>query len=523
MLKTRIILPDGRVVTSGTQAEAAIINATLTQCVNDTQELALGSVCANMLEVRILDPHHSLQLEQGDEIRVFKTDGNGIHHPMGLFCLEKPVRSSANILHLTAYDRVIRLDKDLTQWLSSLDGWPYSLLTFARMVCQACGLDLANEDIPNGDYQVQAFSAQGITGRKLMQWVGQIAGRFCRATIYGRLEFDWYTPSGIELTPGGSRYYYQNGLSYENYQVAPIEKVQLQLTQDDVGVVWPDDGQEKNTYRITGNFLLTNTNAQTLVPVAQNLYEMLKDLSYTPCRVQLPACTNIRAGHTIEITDPSGKTFQSLVMTKTQAGQLDTLESTGSARRDSSTAANREDYRTLNSKILELRKETDGLRVRAVQTQAAVDGVTESVGDIQLKSDGLLLQMSQLENRTDQALGSVNDTVQTLQQEVAAKMTAEAVQIQIREAMEAGSAKVVTNTGFTFDEEGMTVEKSGSEMKTQITEDGMTVYQNNSAILVANNQGVDAKNLRATTYLIVGRSRFEDYGYDRTGCFWIGG
>ena len=33
-----------------------------------------------------------------------------------------------------------------------------------------------------------------------------------------------------------------------------------------------------------------------------------------------------------------------------------------------------------------------------------------------------------------------------------------------------------------------------------------------------------AVDLHASTYLMVGgRSRFENYGTDRTGCFWIGG
>ena len=60
-------------------------------------------------------------------------------------------------------------------------------------------------------------------------------------------------------------------------------------------------------------------------------------------------------------------------------------------------------------------------------------------------------------------------------------------------------------------------------MTTQITEDGMTVYRDNTAVLIANNVGVDAVNLHATTYLIIGNnSRFEDYGENRTGCFWIG-
>jgi len=44
---------------------------------------------------------------------------------------------------------------------------------------------------------------------------------------------------------------------------------------------------------------------------------------------------------------------------------------------------------------------------------------------------------------------------------------------------------------------------------------------------VANKDGVDAKDLHAKTYLIIGegegRSRFEDYSPNRTGCFWIGG
>jgi hypothetical protein len=50
----------------------------------------------------------------------------------------------------------------------------------------------------------------------------------------------------------------------------------------------------------------------------------------------------------------------------------------------------------------------------------------------------------------------------------------------------------------------------------------MTVYRDDTPVLTANNVGVDAANLHATTYLIVGTySRFEDYG-NRTGCFWIG-
>ena len=104
-------------------------------------------------------------------------------------------------------------------------------------------------------------------------------------------------------------------------------------------------------------------------------------------------------------------------------------------------------------------------------------------------------------------------------------MSAEDVKVEIQKELSNGVDKVETSTGFTFNDEGLTITKSDSEMKTTINEDGMIVYRNDEAVLTANNIGVDAVNLRATTYLIIGtNSRFEDYNEGtRTGCFWIGG
>jgi len=107
--------------------------------------------------------------------------------------------------------------------------------------------------------------------------------------------------------------------------------------------------------------------------------------------------------------------------------------------------------------------------------------------------------------------------------ESAFNQTAKDINIGFQEIKDNGVDKVITATGFTFDGEGLTVSKNNSEMSTQISEDGMTVFKNAEEVLIADNQGVKALNLHATTYLIVGNnSRFEDYG-NRTGCFWIGG
>lgn len=148
----------------------------------------------------------------------------------------------------------------------------------------------------------------------------------------------------------------------------------------------------------------------------------------------------------------------------------------------------------------------------------------ESISALEINMDSINASVTKIEQNTTESLDAVNSEIGTLKQRVDATMTAEDVQIKIQQELDNGVATVTTSTGFTFNDEGLTVSKSNSEMTTTITEDGMQVKKNNEAVLTANNLGVEAINLNASTYLIIGKnSRFEDYSGNRTGCFWIGG
>ena len=170
------------------------------------------------------------------------------------------------------------------------------------------------------------------------------------------------------------------------------------------------------------------------------------------------------------------------------------------------------------------------------RTYAKVDKINQTIDLVAKEVSNNSQKMSQFEQSVDEIKTTVStvqqktdensEELEKISQKVSASITAEDVQIQIEKAFEDGVDKVETATGFKFDATGLHVSKSGTEMNTTITEDGMTVYKNNEAMLVANNVGVRATNLHAVTYLIIGRhSRFEDYdrnGEYRTGCFWIG-
>jgi hypothetical protein len=110
------------------------------------------------------------------------------------------------------------------------------------------------------------------------------------------------------------------------------------------------------------------------------------------------------------------------------------------------------------------------------------------------------------------------------------KLDADAVSIIVEKEIANGVDRVETKSGYVFDENGLNISKSGSEMTNLLDNTGMYVKKSGTDILTANNKGVQATDLHAKTYLIVGegngRSRFEDYnatGEKRTGCFWIGG
>lgn len=557
MLRTLLVLPDGTEIFSGPGTDNAILSTTVTQSVSSGTELEPGAVCAAALEVRIFTPEGLLQIHAGDEMTAYQVTDEGVRHLLGFFIAEKPTRPTAHTMKLTAFDRISLLDRDLSQWVAALSGWPYSLWDLAGMVCEACGLELVHTELPNGSYLVQPFSAAGLTGRKIMQWIAQAAGRFCRATAEGKLEFAWYEPvtghavgasekaalaasydeetnaltlenitaaeeggaltleevtateeDGVLTLAGDARhYYFQGGLTFEDYTVAPIEKVQIRMGAEDIGTVWPQAAGVANTYQITGNMLLQANSSEELQPVAQNLYEQLKGITYTPCTVTIPANLDICAGHILRITDRNGYTFQTYVMEKVRTGQQDKLICTGSPSRQSLSAVNEQSFTALSGKVLNLTAAVEGLKAENI----AADGRSAALA---LTVDGL---SAQAEKQAAEA-----DTLRT--QLTALEQTANAVKISVQTMQEQGVSKVTTEASYTFDDQGLRIAKAGQQMENLLDHTGMHVRRSGEVILQATADGVAATDVRVGNYLCVGENaRFEDYESGRTACFWIGG
>lgn len=511
MLKNLIILPDGTEIYSGDPHGNAIISATITQAVNDGSELSPGSVCCSEVEAKLFAPGGNLSIGAGTEFVLCKVTDDNVRRTIGLFTMERPTRSGQGTYKFLAYDRVSWLDKDLTEWLSGLTGWPYTVASFAEMVCAQCGLTLSlPDDLPNASYEIRQFAGSGITGRMLIQWVGQITCRFIRATASGAIELAWYTETDKTISPAGTYAFFGGSLSYEDFEVAQIQKVQIQVSEDDNGTVYPADlDDDVNAFKITGNYLLTAETETELVQVAQNIYDQLHGVKYTPCSVSLLANTDINAGDTVNVTDKNGKTITVYIMSKVNKGQRDTLECFGSYKRDSSTATNDLSLKALNGKVLNVKKSVDGLRISNADTAGRVSAV-------ELNVDGISAQVSAQESD----LESVKESLTKIQQ------TAEDVSIKVQSVIDDGVSKVTTETGYTFGMDGLRIAKAGEEIENRLDHTGMYVARDGEAILTANKDGVIATDVTVRNYLVIGsHARFEDYSNgtdnERTACFWI--
>lgn len=154
----------------------------------------------------------------------------------------------------------------------------------------------------------------------------------------------------------------------------------------------------------------------------------------------------------------------------------------------------------------------------------------EAISALQINTNGISAAVSRIETETADNIEAANEEINKLKTSVAAQITPEEVSLQIQQELSTGVEEVnISGKDFTFDNRGLTIEDinpdTNNAIKTTLSNNGMTVNAKDTEVLVANDIGVNARNLRATSYLIINNtSRFEDYdGGRRTACFWIGG
>lgn len=406
MFYNKFVLADGTVLYDN------IVSVSWTEQVNsDSDNITPGTVCANAIDIEFwITSDGSLAIAQGSTLTYYKVDADtGTEYQIGIYTCEKPEKDGGNKYKVTAYDNITKLDIDVADWLNSLN-FPITIESFANSLAAKCGLTFKNVPPINGDYSVQAFTANSSTGRDLMKMVAQATGCFIRAASNGELEYAWYvTNSKLSIAPNGSSNgfyfktakdkedkilhdrqvvrlrtadvvsgnapYFSGQLTFSDFTVTAIDKVQVKQSDDDVGVIYPADATGTNALIISTNKLLVTDSDATLRPYVKNLYDRLNNMVYVPCsNIQTPETLDIRAGDIVTVTDGK-REFVTWITSVKRSGNRCTFESVGSINRNTTTTVNNAKYNS-KQKILEISATVDGLTVKAEQTTKDINGLS---------------------------------------------------------------------------------------------------------------------------------------------------
>lgn len=521
LLNTSLSLsPKSKIVVDGVEYVGDVIKTS--PKISHSNTSFIGGFPAKTVTFDIYNLNNDLDFEN-KEITVFKgivIDGEIEWVKQGIFIPQpKDITNniSTRVMSISkAQDRTQLFDDKYESELDWTEEKTHTGLEIIQEICTKKGITLESVNFAWSNYAFkQPNFNENTTYREAISRLAQIGGEIAFLNSNGDLVIKGQNVTGDVVQR--SRY---EKLTKEN----PITINTIVLGKDGIedNVVYPETiEKDRVEFKIEDNPFVDLYREEMISIVA----------SYVIGKTYIPfELTNFIDGFIYElndvvsVVDKNGNAFDAVILDYSTASRI--KATIKAATQDS----NKTDYNLAKSKLeainrvkLEVDHNNQEINIVASETNAN----SEAISALQINTESISASIQKVEENTTEALSGINSDINNLTTRVDATMTAEDVNIAIKSELENGVSKVETTTGFKFDETGLTISKTGSEMTTNIDEDGMTIFRDEEEVLKADNEGVKAYNLHANTYLIIGgTSRFEDYekdGETRTGCFWIGG
>ena len=463
------------------------------------------------LKVELVDKNREINIDKSHTLEVALGSGCDYVYPYPVFYVEEVVRNeNTNELTIEAYDALYKANQHKVSDLNVAA--PYSLKTFTLACASLLGLPL-KIDIPEGDncFEIMFNEGANFNGTEsLREALDDIAE--ATQTIY-YINNNWELVfkrlrDAVDLEISKTDYFTLN--SKTSATIAGVAHT-TQLGDNIIA----DSGNPGIVCQVRDNAFWSNR--ADLSELVENALAAVNGLTMYQYDLSWRGNFLLEIGDKVALTTKDDETIHAYILndTITYGGGL---KQTGSWSFEESSKPDATPS-TLGEAITQTFAKVDKVNKQIELVVSDVNNNANEISSLQMTANSINATVSSLQ----QSSNEVKDEVNQLSSKVEAQITSEDVSFLITKELANGAQRVETTTGFTFDETGLTVSKSNSEMTTQITEDGMKIYRNEDEVLTVDNVGVKAKNLHATTYLIVGtNSRFEDYG-NRTGCFWIGG
>lgn len=343
-------------------------SAVLTEILDDSRQLDFTGCNANSFEVK-LDNVSDLQ---GEKIRV-KAVVNGTDTNLFVGIVDTcELQTDRRHRVLIAYDELYsKAEINVAGWYNNIfsKNSKISCKDFRKSLLEYAGLTQEDTTLINDNVMLEkTFETDTVSFITILGMICQMNAAFGNINRNGVFEYVTLGKSVKNL----SNNYRSNNSTAQEYLVDYIDKVQIRTTDDDIGVIY---GTGSNALIVQGNYLLYGMSESLLNGIAKNIYNKVKDITYTPVEIKtLVSDLSVNLGDTITLNTNSGLIIRSYAMKNVLSG-IQIFQQTISANGDKERAETVEDtnvsIKELKYKSTELKKSIDGVSSKV--TEIATD------------------------------------------------------------------------------------------------------------------------------------------------------
>lgn len=296
----------------------------ITESLNSGDSIEFVGCISSSLKVKLYNVQADVK---GKKIEVYVTAGNTEEIP-----LFKGIVDSAKIQAEHAFKEIVAYDlmytkgsKDIATWYNNIV-YPITIGNIRKSLEFHLGFNtdnnvtLVNDNItiPKKQYEnVEALKA--ITILKSICQINGVFGTIRKSDGY--LEYrsigpaydpaiignDFYLGSDTYLSSdhiGRTGYlnlpfYKRDGSEYQEYEVKPVQRLQIRQSEEDRGVTVGALTTNTNKYIIQGNIFTYGLEENVLKTIANNILNKIKDVTFHPCNIKSVGLPYLEAGDVV--------------------------------------------------------------------------------------------------------------------------------------------------------------------------------------------------------------------------------
>lgn len=436
----------------------------ITESICENEELTFGDCNASEFSIVLAEISEDLTEKTFSVTQILNGDPK-MSLPLGTYTVKSCKRQSdRRFKEITAYDDMIKLDKDVTVWYNSRN-WPISLKDLRESLLVFCNISYESQNLPNDSIMVnKTLRPSSMNGRDVMKRICELNGGFGHITRQNK--FKVITLAGLGLYPSETLYpsedlfpaesgeiidgsssgaAYRPESTYEDYICRAIDQLRIRTGEDDTGVVVNNGTSGTNEYIMQGNFLISDKSAAELTEIAEALFLVIKNKYYRPHNMVITGLPYLEVGDSVLI-NTKDDVIESFIFSRTLSGiqaLKDSISATG--------------YEYRQNKI--------GLDVQISQLEQTTSDVQNDIEEIEEFNGQTTINLKKLENgilaevaRATAEEGELSARINITAEEVSSKVTQGEVVSEINQSAEAIVLKanrlIVDSKDFKLDGNG---------------------------------------------------------------------